>query len=130
SLPELFHKAFEPSPIPLIPLFGSLRRAPPDGIYICLLCPAECWLEGFPPCDSFVHAVVRMCPAQRGVRKCPLTGIETVTLVNERCAISAASGHLTREDGLPPIGIARPLVQHQHAGKVCQIRNSGQQFAR
>jgi hypothetical protein len=58
-----------------------------------------------------------------------LTGVEAITLINESCSVSSASSP-PREDRLPTVGVARPLVQDKHSGKVCQIVNPRKQFAR
>ena len=63
--------------------------------------------------------------AQRRVRKIPLSGVEAKALVDHHRLI-ARTARLGKKNRLAPVGVAGPLVKHQHAGEIRQVLHLAQ----
>jgi hypothetical protein len=121
---ERFYKPLQTVSISFVPLFRNLGRTPPDGVGIHLFCSGQCWFECLPATDTLVHTIVRVYTSERTVRETPFTAIETVALIDEGSVVALASQGLATEDRLPPIAVARPLVQHKNSHEVTNIHDS------
>src|ERR1700733_3545145 len=124
------HQPMQTVSISFVPLFRNLNRTMPDGVRIHLLCSGQCWFESLPSRDTLVYTIVRVYTSERTVRETPLAGIEAVALVDKGSVEALASQGLAIEDRLPPIAVARPLVQHQDPSEVGDIKDSLKQLAR
>ena len=82
--------------------------------------PRKPGLERIDARDMLIDAVARIEPAQRRIGKIPLAGIEAKSLVDHHGLIARAP-RLDRKNGLPPVGVAGPLVEDQHPGEIRQI---------
>jgi hypothetical protein len=101
--------------ISFVPLFRNVERTPPDGVCIHLsLLPGSMQVRT-PPNHKLPHT--------------PLTGVEAVSVVNERCGVPSASRCLATKDRLPAIAVARPLVQDQSPREVTNIHDLGNRVA-
>jgi hypothetical protein len=119
---ERFHQPLLTDPVSFVPLIGNIGSAPPNGVSIHLFGPTERRLKRLPSLHTLVDAVVGVCTSKGRVRERPLAGIEAIPLVNEGCGVSLPSPRF-REDCLPSIAVARPLVQHKNPREVRNIKN-------
>ena len=126
---ECLYQPLQTVSISFVPLFGNIGGAPPNGVSIHLFGSTERRLKLLPSHDTLVNAVVRVCASQGSVGKRPFAGIEAIPLVNEGCGVSLPSARF-REDCLPSIAVARPLVQDKDAGEVAKIANTLQPLTR
>jgi hypothetical protein len=110
--------------ISFVPLLRDLSRTPPHGVRIHLFCSGQCWFECLPSRHTLVYTIVRVYASERTVRESPFAGIEAVALVDEGSVVSVASQGLATEDCLPPIAVARPLVEHKNSREVTNIHDS------
>src|SRR5437899_3924509 len=73
-----------------------------------------------PTADLFIDTIARINSTQRGVGKVPITGVEAITLVDEARVVFAVARFLP-EHGLTSVGVAQPLVDHQHSRKLSNV---------
>src|SRR5882724_2469762 len=105
----------------LIPFRRNPLRATPEIEHRDLLCFCENRLEGFPTSNLPVDTVGGIDTAQCRIRKVPLAGVETISMINEQNSESPGLA-ASREDSLPAIGVGQPLVQHKNLPKADEAR--------
>src|SRR5579864_4333563 len=120
---ERFYQPLQTVSIPFVPLFGNIGGALPNGVSIHLFGSTECRLKRLPSHDTLVNTVVRVCAPQGRVGKRPLAGIEAVALVNKCYGVSLPSPPF-RENRLPSVAVARPLIQNKDPGEIAKITNT------
>jgi hypothetical protein len=79
--------------------------------------------------DVPINAVTIIEPAQRRVGEIPFARIEAEALIDDHRLIARTAG-LQEKNGLPPIGIACPFVEHQHACEISEILHLAKLFVR
>jgi hypothetical protein len=124
---ECLHQPLQTDPVSLIPLFGNPGSALPNAVSIHLFGSTERRLKRFPSRDTLVHIVVCVHPSQGIIGETPFAGIEAIPLVTEGCGVSLLSPRF-REDCLPSVAVARPLVQDKDPCEVTKIANTLQQL--
>jgi len=78
---------------------------------------------------SAVNAVAIIKPAQRRIGEIPFARIEAEALIDDHRLIARAP-RLQKKHGLPPIGIACPFVEDEHAREISQILHLTKLFVR
>src|SRR5580700_3943487 len=123
------HQLLQLIPLPSIPLWRNLSSQRPHHISIHLLDPRKPWLKRLPPAHALIHFVPRINSAQRIIRKCPLPGIKTISLIDKRRRVLPLP-QLSPERRLPAVRVPRPLVHHQHPRECFQIPHQPEHFRR
>jgi len=106
--------------IMVVPFRWNPLSTAPKVTEVRLFRSCEYWLKRFPSCNSLVDASARVNPVDGEVGEIPLGCVEAVSLVDQKCA-KLAAGSRTRENGLPRIGVSRPLVKDDAAAQVIEV---------
>src|SRR5271166_3404194 len=110
SFQQLAQQPFQLLRFPAIPLRRNLLRQRPHRALRKRLDPAQPRLKRLPPCDTRINIVAPEHPAQRRIRKTPLSRIEAISLVDKARRKLTLAAFLP-ERGLSPVGVACPLVE-------------------
>src|SRR6185312_9009237 len=121
---QLFDNPVQSRLVLLIPFGWNTGRDTPNGINIHFFGAGEGRLECFPIPHVLINTVSRIDTPERRVWEAPFARVKAIALINEHGPISTLL-RLTIENRLPSIGVARPLVEHQHARKIVEVGDLG-----
>src|SRR6266481_809878 len=114
-LSSLMHRmdhALQSLTVILVPFCRNPLRTAPNINDVRLLGPGESRLNGFPSGDSPVYTVASVYTTQRLIGKCPLPGVQTVSVIDEAHLVISRPA-FSGEDCLASIGVGQPLIDHQ-----------------
>src|SRR5277367_6097644 len=149
---QLLQHFFQRVGVTVIPLRRNLPIDFLEGRLLNPLHTRDPPLERLHSAHALIHAVPRIQPAQRRIRKIPFRRVKTESVVNHPRAITrslpsprsqlshtpsrtgaravARSVRLAKKYRLPPVGVASPFVEHQHPAKFRDVGHLAQLFIR